>query len=123
MLPVFVNLAKVFDCTYDGDVPLLDELEDDAIVCWNDTQHIVLACVGFVAFLIYYPIAVLSIPIWQNRSKGLTIKFPSYFIIVSGQLKLALSLLVAFFSDFGAFRCYVCAVATLTSRQSPCICR
>eukprot|EP01108_Squamamoeba_japonica_P005597 TRINITY_DN447_c0_g1_i1.p1 TRINITY_DN447_c0_g1~~TRINITY_DN447_c0_g1_i1.p1 ORF type:complete len:327 (-),score=41.13 TRINITY_DN447_c0_g1_i1:29-886(-) len=47
----------------------------------------------------YYPLSILSLPIWQNRAPSLTIKFPSYFIILTSQLKMLLSLLVSFFSD------------------------
>lgn len=64
--------VQVFDCTYGASGGVLDEIGDDdnPIVCWQDTSHVVLSSVAFVAFLVYYPIAVLSIPIFQNRSKG-----------------------------------------------------
>jgi Leucine-rich repeat (LRR) protein len=100
LLPVFLNLVKVFDCTYsEAGGAQLDELSDTTVQCWADTQHLVLVCVSFVCIAIYYPLAVLTVPIWQNRADGLSIKFPSYFLIMSGQLKMLLSLLVTFFSD------------------------
>eukprot|EP01114_Cavostelium_apophysatum_P008989 TRINITY_DN2205_c0_g2_i1.p1 TRINITY_DN2205_c0_g2~~TRINITY_DN2205_c0_g2_i1.p1 ORF type:complete len:1064 (+),score=342.99 TRINITY_DN2205_c0_g2_i1:37-3228(+) len=105
-LPIFVQLTKSLICTYDiPGKPTLDAYPPDEFgnpkICWEG-DHLYFASISLFVFMIYYPMAVLSVPVWQQRAKGLTITFPSYFLILVGQSKFVLTLITTAFSTRAA---------------------
>lgn len=94
---LFVQLSKSLLCTYGEHGGTLTGYPTE-LQCWTGI-HLFWASVSLVVFMIYYPMAILSVPVWQQRSKGLTILFPSYFLIAIAQVKLLLTLFTSFFGD------------------------
>jgi len=101
-LPIFVQLTKSMICTYDvPGKPTLDAYPANSQgvhpTCWTGF-HLVYASVSLFAFMVYFPMAILSVPVWQQRAKGLTITFPSYFIILVAMVKFLLTWITTAFS-------------------------
>ena len=66
-LSIFVQLTNVLDCTYYASGPALVD-GDPNQVCWQG-YHLALAFVSLFCFILFYPMAMISSPIWVNRSK------------------------------------------------------
>jgi hypothetical protein len=112
-LPIFTWLLKPLDCTYEVQPAVPDDPGLSDLECWTG-RHSLYAVVALVSFVAYYPMAILSGPIWTYRSNNLTIKFPSYFIIVSGQLKLVLAIFTSFFTSSRTLYLVVNILSTLS---------
>jgi len=112
-LPIFTWLLKPLDCTYEVQPAVPDDLGLNGLQCWTG-RHSIYAVIALASFVAYYPMAILSGPIWTYRSNNLTIKFPSYFIIVSGQLKLVLAIFTSFFTSSRTLYLVVNILSTLS---------
>ena len=126
-LPILNNALGALSCSYD----VADPSAPHSLVlhrspgheCWSK-EHFAYAVGAIGVLMVYYPMAVLSNPIWQERNLGLDVRFhPSYLLLV-GQGKMVLSVVTNFTRDINARLCILLvsfvgmAVYTLWSRPS-----
>jgi len=71
MFDKFISYASffMFVCFSLGNGFGSASVDNETQVCWEG-YHIALVCVSMLCFILFYPMAALSTPIWVNRSKG-----------------------------------------------------
>ncbi|KNC52924.1 leucine-rich repeat containing protein [Thecamonas trahens ATCC 50062] len=98
-LPILHNALGALACSYlEAESKARDALvlhRNPDVECWSGA-HFVFALGAIGVLLIYYPMAVLSNPIWQERNMRLDVRFhPDYLLVVS-QAKMFFSVVTNF---------------------------
>jgi hypothetical protein len=92
---VVKQIMAGFSCTHnEGGVATLDL--DPSMVCYEG-RHWAYMLFGAIAFLVYYPMAVLTKPFYQAMDAKLEINYDRTFMFLLLQLETALAVAVVFF--------------------------
>ena len=100
--PVMTTLFSAFVC--DTCEPSPRYLSRMAVRCGSVT-HVVYVCCGLLAALAYYPLIAYLQPQLQFKSKSLDLKFEPTYLVLVAQVKLALAVVVNFFSEERSSTC------------------